>query len=107
MRCEHKNKHVCTEIREEYKTKRRMALRAGMDDAYAQCVIDLVSEEEKNMNNIIEKSLKYLQIPEATFGNTMQKYQQDQKKGQEIMEIHTRSVFDIPEEKLLDELTCL
>lgn len=106
QRCEHKGKNVFVDKRKEFITQRREALKKGDDAAYAKCVIGMVKEEEKNMNEIIGAALKSINIEMQNFGFAMMMSQQDPEKGKQIMEIQ-QQVLDIPEEDLLDEATCL
>jgi hypothetical protein len=106
QRCEHKGKNVFVDKRQEFITKRREAYKKGDDAAYSQCVIGMVQDEEKNMNEIINEALKSINLEMQTFGYAMMQSQQDPEKGKQIMEIQ-QQVLDVPEESLLDEATCL
>lgn len=92
--------------RTEFIKQRREAYKNKDDAGYAQCVIGMVKEEEKNMNEIINAALKSINIEMQTFGMAMMSSQQDPAKGKQIMEIQ-QQVLDVPEEDLLDEPTCL
>lgn len=105
-RCEHKGKNMFVDKRKDYVAKRRQALQAGDNKAYAQFVVAMIQDEEKNMNDIIGNALKSIGVEMQSFGMTMMMSQQDQEKGKQIMEIQ-QQVLDIPEEEILDESTCL
>lgn len=105
-RCEHKGKNMFVDKRKEYVSQRRQALQAGDDAAYSKCVVGMIQDEEKNMNEIIGAALKSLNLDMQAFGMAMMMSQQDPQKGKQIMEIQ-QQVLDIPEEEILDEGTCL
>ena len=46
----------------EFIKQRREAWQKGDDATYAQCVVGMVKEEEKNMNEIINAALKSINI---------------------------------------------
>ena len=87
QRCEHKGKNVFVDKRQQFITQRREAYKKGDDAAYAKCVVGMVQEEEKNMNEIINAALKSVNLEMQTFGYAMMQSQQDPEKGKQIMEI--------------------
>lgn len=70
-RCEHKGKNVFVDKKKAFVKRRREAYQKGDDAAYAACVVDMVKEEEKNMNEIINAALKSVNIEMQAFGMAM------------------------------------
>ena len=81
QRCEHKGKNIFVDKRKMFIQQRREALAKGDDSTYSKCVVNMIQEEEKNMNEIIQAALKSINIEMQTFGYAMMMSQQDQQKG--------------------------
>ena len=63
--------HVISGKKKAFVKRRREAYQKGEDAAYAACVVDMVKEEEKNMNEIINAALKSINIEMQAFGMAM------------------------------------
>ena len=61
-RCEHKGKNMFIDKKKASLEERRAAFKAGDDATYAQIVVGMIKQEEKNMNEIINAALKTLGI---------------------------------------------
>ena len=69
--CEHKGKNSFVDKRSTYLKSRRDALVKGDDHQYSKLVVDMIQEEEKNMNEIIQAALKSINMDMQTFGYAM------------------------------------